>query len=70
MLPLIANPLLAFTSSAAWPLTGIRAQTHFTPERQIRHITRSTYNAFFDNIKANMAYIHTLDSETDQAYIN
>ena len=68
--PPIADPLSAFTSSAAWPLTGIRAQTHFTPERQIRHITRSTYNAFFDNIKANVAHIRALDSETDRAYTN
>ena len=70
MSPPIADPLSAFTSSAAWPLTGIRAQTHFTPERQICHITRSIYNAFFDNIKANVAHIRALDSETDRAYTN
>ena len=45
-------------------------QTSPTPERQLRQATRNTYDAFLENIKANVAHIRTLDTDADRIYAN
>ena len=39
-------------------------------DQQIRYLARDSYNAFLDNIKANMTHIRTLDPEGSQLYSN